>query len=138
MTRTLTATLTGTYSPTPTPTFTSTFTPTSTRTSTVTSTLTPTPVTRSTVIIFPNPATGPGPVTFQISLASGASTVEIDIFTLSFRKVNTIILRNVPSGVTDVSYNLTDKWGAPLSNGIYYVVIRTTQERLVSKLMILK
>jgi hypothetical protein len=88
-------------------------------------------------VLFPNPATGPGPVTLQVSLSSPGQ-VQITVFTTAFRKVNTITLSNVPAGTTDVVLPLTDQEGTPLANGLYYVVVRTSQGRFTTKLMILR
>jgi hypothetical protein len=89
------------------------------------------------VVLFPNPATGPGPVTLQATLSS-AGQVQISVFTTAFRKVDTLTLSNVPAGTTDVALALNDQQGRPLANGLYYVVVRTPQGRFITKLMILR
>ena len=89
-------------------------------------------------MIYPNPVKGPGPVTIQISLTAPAAEVDIQIFTTAFRKINEIQLAQVPAGVTNYSYNLQDRWGRPLANGLYYVVVTVDGKRTVSKLLILK
>ena len=60
------------------------------------------------------------------------------IFTTAFRRVNEITLPNVPAGTTDVALPLTDQKGTPLANGIYYVVVHTSQGRFITKLMVLR
>jgi arabinan endo-1,5-alpha-L-arabinosidase len=138
---TSTFTLTASPIPTLTPTFTlsETSTPLATGTSTTAHTATPTSTPTGTggVVLFPNPATGPGPVTLQVTLSS-AGQVQISVFTTAFRKVNTMTLSNVPAGTTDVALPLTDQQGTPLANGLYYVVVRTPQGRFITKLMILR
>jgi hypothetical protein len=89
------------------------------------------------VVLFPNPATGPGPVTLQITLSS-SEQVQILVFTTAFRRVNEITLSNVPAGTTDVALPLTGQQGTPLANGLYYVVVRTSQGRFITKLMVLR
>jgi hypothetical protein len=77
-------------------------------------------------------------VTIQVSLGSPASQVTIEVFTLAFRKVNTITLSNVPAGISDIALPLTDREGMPLANGLYYVVVQTPQGRFITKLIILR
>jgi hypothetical protein len=84
---------------------------------------------------MPNPVTG-GTVTIQVALTSGASLVRIEIFTLSFRKINEIDLTNAPAGITDVAYNLTDRKGSPLANGLYYVIVTDPHGRAIGKLLV--
>ena len=90
------------------------------------------------IVIYPNPVKGSEPVTIQISLPAPASEVDIQIFTTAFRKVNEIRLAQVPAGVMDYSYNLEDRLGKPLANGIYYVVVTIDGHRSVEKLLILR
>ena len=111
---------------------TATLTPTSSPT--ITSTATP----QATIIVYPNPVTGPGPVTLQFTLVESANRVEVLVFTLAFRKVNEIVLSNVSAGTTDVALPLTDKEGRPLANGIYYVLVITPQGRSIGKLLVLR
>jgi hypothetical protein len=89
-------------------------------------------------VIFPNPAQGPGPVTLQFWLGSSAPRVEIKIFTTAFRMVREMSLANAPAGINQVTLDLLDKWGAPLANGLYYVVVVTPQGRSVGRLLILR
>jgi hypothetical protein len=129
-----------------TPTLTSTFTSSETATRTATGTSTPvntltpthTPAPQATVIVYPNPVTGPGPVTVQVSLGSPALKVTIEVFTLAFRKVNEITLSNVPAGITDIALFLTDRGGKPLANGLYYLLVQTPQGRSITKIMVLR
>jgi len=77
-------------------------------------------------------------VTVQVSLASSASRVTIEVFTLAFRKVNEITLFNVPAGLSDIALPLTDGEGTPLANGLYYVMVQTSQNRFIVKLLVLR
>ncbi len=91
------------------------------------------------MVIYPNPVTNSTTATtIELNLPSSRQNVQVLIFTTAFRKVNGIALSNVPEGVTDVPFNLVDQWGAPLANGLYYVVIRTPQGDLVAKLLVIR
>lgn len=67
---------------------------------------------------------------------TGVSNVEVEIFTTAFRKVQEETFPNVPSG-TEVTVQLTDRWGMPLANGLYYVVVIVDGRRSFAKLLIL-
>ena len=125
------ATFTRTSTPTSTYTFTASF------TSSPTKTPTHTPTAEATVIIYPNPAKWPGPVKLQISLPSYAGQVEIELFTIAFRKVNELVLFNLHEGINTINIPLTDREGTPLANGVYYVVVQTPNGRFISKLLVL-
>ena len=116
-------------------------TPSATGTGTAADTSTPTrtvtPAETGGVVLFPNPATGPGPVKLQVTLPS-TGQVQISVFTTAFRRVNEITISNVPVGTTDVALPLTDQQGTSLANGLYYVVVRTSQGRFIAKLMVLR
>jgi hypothetical protein len=86
--------------------------------------------------LYPNPITDSGPLKLFLSLTS-ASDVKAQIFTIAFRKIQEQLFPQVPVG-TDVTLNLTDKWGAPLANGLYYVVVTTNEGRSIVKLLISK
>jgi hypothetical protein len=144
MTATPSLTASRTASSTSTPTGTSTHTKTATSTLSFTSTLTPTStafITRTPApsgnppAIYPNPSNG-GPVTLNPGLTA-PSDVRVDIFTVGFRKVNSLFFPSVPAGAT-VSLNLTDRFGTPLASGLYYLVLHTSQGRTILKLLILR
>jgi hypothetical protein len=86
--------------------------------------------------IYPNPAQGPT-VEIMPSSYTGISNVRIEIYTISFRKVQDQTYDSIPSG-TPLTLNLTGRGGAPLANGLYYVVVTTKAGRAVGKLLILK
>ena len=67
----------------------------------------------------------------------GVSTVEVEVFTTAFRKVKEDIFPNVPSGVA-VTVKLSNKWGTPLANGLYYLVVIVDGQRSIAKLLILR
>ena len=66
----------------------------------------------------------------------GLENVRIQIFTLSFRKVQDTTYPNV-SGSTRLTLQLTDISGKPLANGLYYVVVTANGKRWVLRLLIL-
>ncbi len=149
-TATLTATATSTYTRVDTFTNTVTFTTTSTLTKTTTpsATATPTnthmetetptatPTSNKGVVIYPNPVTGPT-VNLLPPAYPGDSNVQVEIFTIAFRLVKDEILWNVPSGKA-VTLELTDKWGTPLANGVYYVVVIVDGHQSIGKLLVIR
>jgi hypothetical protein len=123
-----------TFTSTPTWTPTSVFTPAVTATNSSTPTLTPV---SPKPFLVPNPVRGSGPVTIQFSLASPASHVTVEVFSLGSRLVDKKTWFNLPAGNNDLSLFLTDKEGMLLANGLYFVVIQTPQGRFILKLLIL-
>jgi len=144
-TATNTSTPSPTNSPTPTDTNTSSSTPTHTFSPTPTPTITdsPTPtaspvpsVAQGTVGIYPNPAPG-GSVSLLIPPYWGTGDVRIQVFTVAFRKVRDRTFPVTNSG-TSLEITLTDNWGKPLANGLYYVAAWTPRGRSIGKLLILR
>ena len=88
-------------------------------------------------VLYPNPVSGPGPVTIQLPNYPGMGKVTIQIFTTAFRMVNTLNFVSEAGG-SKVSLPLTDRNGRPLANGLYYVVVNTSAGRSVLKLLILR
>jgi hypothetical protein len=123
-------------------TWTPTFTQTTTANFTETATKTPafsatgTPVVDGILAIYPNPVSG-GSVYILPPIFGGVSDVRIRIFTVSYRKVLDTIIPKVPSGRV-VQVRLTDSWGRPLADGLYYVVVTTARGRYTAKLVVLK
>lgn len=68
---------------------------------------------------------------------SGSEDIKIEIFTLAFRKVQDETFFNVPGG-TAIPVELKDRWGKPLANGIYYVMVSMDGKRYVAKLLVLQ
>jgi flagellar hook assembly protein FlgD len=91
---------------------------------------------KGSVVPYPNPVSGPGPISVQITLKQPESDVTLAIFTAAFRKVNELDLGALPLGVSTVSLDLRDKKGGELANGLYYVVVRTSQGKLTAKLLV--
>jgi hypothetical protein len=88
------------------------------------------------VAIYPNPVTGPTVNVLPPAYYLRNEDVRIEIFTATFRKVQDKTYPNVPPGVA-VTVDLKDKWGAPLADGLYYVVVIMEGHRSVAKLLIL-
>jgi hypothetical protein len=86
--------------------------------------------------IFPNPAHG---ATVEILPAAytGVSNVRVEVYTVAFRKVQDTTYSSVSSGMP-VELNLVNKWGDPLANGIYYLVVTTKGGKSTGKLLILR
>ena len=136
LTPTLTPTYTATYTPTLTTTNTATFTITNTPPSTATPTLTPTftPISVSSPVVYPNPVTG-SIVTIQLP-GDNLDNVEVQIFTLAFRKVQTIRVAQVVG--KSLTVPLVDKSGAALANGLYYFVVHVGAQKWIMKVLVLK
>ncbi len=131
----------GTATLIPTLTFTPTYTSTPSHTSTSTpnpptSTATSTPVGNTGVVVYPNPATG-DTVNVLPPTHSGMEDVRVEIFTSAFRKVLDESFASVPPGVA-VTVELKDKWGRPLADGLYYVVVTVDGKRSIAKLLVLR
>lgn len=106
----------------------STFTPSSTPSST--------PSGNSVVVLYPNPVTGPA-VNVLAPAYSGSQDVRVEIFTLSFRKVLDETFPKVTSG-TALNVPLTDSFGHPLADGLYYVVVTVNGGHSTAKLLVLR
>jgi hypothetical protein len=132
--------MTPTNTPTSTPTNTLTPQPTSTHTDTPTITPTDTPTPSSKIIIsapFPNPSNG-SPIFFNVEVP-GPSTVTLDVFTLSFRKI--FSETEQINGSQTLQWDLKDVSGVAVANGVYYVRIHVKGSQSsteILKVMILR
>ncbi len=150
---TYSSTATKTETSTPTKTFSTTFTqtttnsptltPTPSATSTITLTFTSTPTASNDapvgpVLIYYNPVTTAGPVTAAFALKDPADQISLKIFTTAFRKVQETTLSNVPAGMVQTQMDLVDKFGTPLANGFYYLLVTAPQGRSVGKILIFR
>jgi len=133
-TATWTSTETATLTPSSTPTVQATLTPTSTATNAFSATSTP--AGNQDVVVYPNPVTGPT-VNVLSPAYSGVSNVEVELFTTAFRRVQDEVFSDIHSG-TAVKVNLTDEWGHPLADGLYYVVVIVDGKRSIGKLLVLR
>jgi hypothetical protein len=88
------------------------------------------------VVVYPNPVTGPT-VSVLPPAYSGSENVQVEIFTIAFRKVQEETFPNVPAGAA-VTIDLKDRWGRPLANGLYYVVVIIDGKHYVAKLIVLR
>ncbi len=83
----------------------------------------PTPAMTEVVIgpPYPNPIEGGGPVSLDFQSPPGANLIW-DVFTIAFRKV---MEGSQPlSGKTFLSWDLKDKDGIPVSDGLYYIRVK--------------
>lgn len=129
---------TPTFSPTPVPTSTPTPTPTPCSTCPPTPTLTNTPLVVTTVpVVYPNPANGTQPVNLYLPQRTGSSDIRVQIFTVSYRKVQDLSFNQVAPG-KDLTFSAMDSAGNLLANGLYYVVAQTNQGRFIVKLLVLR
>jgi hypothetical protein len=63
--------------------------------------------------------------------------VQVEVYTLAFRGVIHQKLNPTTSG-GNVLLVLNDDWGKPLSDGLYYVVVKSGGNRWAGKLLILR
>jgi len=66
-----------------------------------------------------------------------AGDVKVEVYTTSFREIRTLEYSQVPAG-GEVTWDGTDKAGANLSNGIYYLRVTTPQGDWTLKLLVLR
>jgi len=148
-TQTSTPTLSWTLTPTPSPTWTWTFTPTSTPTFTWTVTWTPTPTGSATatptpiypgqpVICQPNPVKGGGTVRVWWTPRGSRAPERIYLVTVADRVLRRIDSGALVSGQNFIDLELKDRWGRPLANGLYYVVVEQAGQSDVGKLVVLR
>ncbi len=100
-------------------------------------TFTPTPGPSGGVpVLYPNPVSGPDPVTIQLPNYPGVGKVTVQVFTTAFRTVKEFSVTQAGGSV--VSLPLSDQRGSPLANGLYYVAVTTPNGRSIMKLLILR
>ena len=93
---------------------------------------TPTPVPVTTVSPpYPNPPIN-GPVNVDVWLA-GDSNVSMDVFTTAFRKV-VGFSNQYAEGKWTLTWDLKDKFGNAVSNGLYYLRIQVTGPQPVKRI----
>jgi hypothetical protein len=139
MTATPSFTVTATASLTPTETLTLTGTPSATLTASASPTPTESPVPSvgpGRVGLYPNPVAGSF-VNVLSPANLGTADLRIRIFTVAFRKVLDRPYPDLPLGISLV-LRLEDNWGAPLSNGLYYVEVAGPKGRAIGKLLVLR
>jgi hypothetical protein len=87
-------------------------------------------------VAYPNPASGDHT---RIHFTLGQpGEIRFQLFTAAFRKVLERPMGNLPAGIQDFELELKDQGGAPLANGIYYLVVANGSKRSVGKLLISK
>jgi len=62
--------------------------------------------------------------------------VDVQVQTTAFRKVNELNFHSEGPGKVTLLVPATDSVGAPLANGLYYVILRTEGVRIILKLMV--
>lgn len=126
-TSTSTPSVTSTQTKTSTVTLTATVTRTPTVTSTQTVTQTPTATTVNRVTCsnpYPNPVAN-APLKVDVTTPPSPCVIHMEVFTTAFRKISEHDF--TPTGVTTtVLWDLNDRIGVPVADGLYYVRIRVT------------
>jgi hypothetical protein len=86
-------------------------------------------------VLYPNPATGDS-VHVLIAGLTETTKVSLQLQTTAFRKIREETFHSQGPGTVDLTLLLTDAYGAPLANGLYYLVVRAQNSRIILKLMI--
>jgi len=84
---------------------------------------------------YPNPFNATTNISFY--LADGGE-VELSVFDLLGRKVSTLVSSNLPTGSHVINWNGLDDKGQQVSSGLYLYVLKTANETLVNRMMLLK
>ena len=146
---TFTPTSSWTPTPTPSPTWTRTSTPTATPTLTWTVTWTPTSTGSATatptplslerpVICQPNPVRGGDTVRVWWIARHGYGPDRITLVTVADRVLRSVELKSVPAGAAFFDLELKDRWGRPLANGVYFILVESAGVADVGKLLVLR
>jgi len=88
-------------------------------------------------VIYPNPVAG-NSFNLQITGMTSTDKVDVQIQTTAFRKISELTFHSQGPGTVNLVIPATDSTNSPLANGIYYVIVRTENVRIILKLMILK
>lgn len=101
----------------------------------MTSTPTPMPLGNKGLVIYPNPVTGTT-VNILPPAYVGSQNIQVEIFTVSFRKVLDENFPNLSAGMA-LKITLVDQWGHALADGLYYMVVTVNGKHSTAKLLIL-
>jgi hypothetical protein len=93
---------------------------------------------------YPNPVSD-GPLKVDIT-TPGSATIEVDVFTTAFRKIaeHTVVATAASPGfgtVTTVQWDLKDRQGKSVADGLYYLRIQvhgTQESTKILKVLVLK
>jgi len=89
-------------------------------------------------VLFPNPWRGTGPLTLSANWESPQAWVRVAVFTTAYRKIAEWSFTNIKAGEWSVPLDPRDRRGAPLSDGLYYLVLTTPVRRYVLPLVLLR
>jgi hypothetical protein len=87
--------------------------------------------------LYPNPVKSGNTVSIAIPNLKSQANVRVQIFTTRYRKIEDQVFPNVQPG-SFLLLTLLDSKGAPLSNGLYYVVVSYNGQRSMLKLLVLR
>jgi hypothetical protein len=88
-------------------------------------------------VIYPNPVKNSNTTTLVIGFAKPTDWLQIKVFTVAHRRVKNVTLQSLPAGMNTIPLNMTDDWGKPLADGLYYVLITTPDQKFIKKLLVL-
>jgi len=81
---------------------------------------------------YPNPST-----TIDYDLTKGCS-VDLAIFDVMDRRVRTLVFGNQKSGFKSVVWDAKNDFGQPVSTGLYFYTLNTTEGVFTQKMLLLK
>ncbi len=84
---------------------------------------------------YPNPFNEQTVIDFSLETATHLTLAVYDILG---RRVNTLAVGLFPPGVHAVKWNGTDSAGNPVGSGVYFAVLRTSQDNLHKKILLLR
>ena len=91
---------------------------------------------------YPNPFISSNSKTTSIkirySILHDNAHANLSIYNIKGQKVKTLVAKSVNSGIHNTVWNLTDKKGKKVSNGIYLYILDVDGKKLIKKLAVIK
>ena len=88
-------------------------------------------------MIYPNPVAGDS-FNIQVTGMTTTDKVQVQVETTAFRVVSQLTFHGEGPGTVTLTVPANDGTGAPLANGVYYVIVRTEGARLTLKLLVMR
>jgi len=95
-----------------------------------------TPATSQLYANYPNPFNASTIIPF--SIATGSSTVQLDIFNLSGQKIVTLVRDHRPSGQYQVHWDGRDRRGHPAASGVYLYRLQLSSSQQLRRMLLLR
>ncbi|MCF7857971.1 MAG: T9SS type A sorting domain-containing protein [Candidatus Cloacimonetes bacterium] len=84
---------------------------------------------------YPNPFNPATTIKFYLS---EESSVELAVFNLRGQKITTLINEQIPKGEHAITWNGINKFGTPVSTGMYLYKLKTKNHEIVKRMLLLK